>query len=475
MVNNKSFIVLFLQLIQTFLAAVTIIIIARLLGAKEYGRYIYLITSSSILPLLAGLGSEHVFIMEASKRKLLIPYLFGNAFFIRLIVTVVSVLLVCLYLVIFGSYDFWIVILMTSGSLVAVFANPLFISLYRVKGLHIRPWVICFITPISYLIYLFIVSRISLSIFLVSLGFFISNIFAVIIFVIDTNRIIKMKISIKLIKRYFTSGLIFSVSQVFDFAFARLDIFLLQFFAGNYAVGIYAAGQRVVSIFQIIPSSFHVVELPEFHRSSSDSALLLKKFRDLRLLLLELSLIVFGLLIINSSSVIKILFGEAYTEAMPVVELLSLSGVLLFVNYPYYMLAEAINKIKQRMYIRIFTFLLTLILVTVLIKLYGIKGAAYGLLGGQLLFMILLHILTQQANGGIRIILFDFKMILIAIVAGLMGYYSISFIENILFQITISSSIYLLLFIVSGHLLGYLQITKLIFSLFASIKKLMGS
>lgn len=475
MVNNKSFIVLILQLIQTFLAAITIIIIARLLGAKEYGRYIYLITSSSILPLLAGLGSEHVFIMEASKRKLLIPFLFGNAFFIRLVVTLISISIVCLILIIFGSFDFWVVILMTSGSLIAVFANPLFVSLYRVKGLHVRPWVICFVTPISYLIYLFIISKFNLNIFLISLGFFVSNLFAVIFFILDTNRIIKMKISIKLIKRYFTSGLIFSVSQVFDFAFARLDIFLLQFFVGSYAVGIYAAGQRVVSIFQIIPSSFHVVELPEFHRISSDPILLLKKFRNLRLLLLELSLLVFGLLMINSNPVIKILFGEAYSDAIPVVELLSLSGVLLFVNYPYYMLAEAINKIKQRMYMRIITFLLTVLMVTVLIKLNGIKGAAYGLLGGQLIFMILLHILTQKANGGIRAFLVDSKMVLIAIIAGIVGYSSTYFFDNIIFQISTSSSIYLLIFIVFGHLLGYLQTTKLFFTLIASIKKLMVS
>jgi O-antigen/teichoic acid export membrane protein len=465
LVSNKSFVVILLQLLQTLLAAVTIIFIARLLGATEYGRYVYLITASSILPLFAGLGAEHVFIMEASKKHRLIPFLFGNAFFIRVVITIAALIIVAIGLIFFGIQDFIVVLLLTAGSLVAVFSNPLFLSLYRVKGSHIRPWLICFITPLSYILFLFFVGKENINIYLVSLGFFLSNLFSIIIFLFDTRKLIKMKISFKLIRYNFKSGLIFSVSQIFDFAFARLDIFLLQFLVGSYAVGIYAAGQRVVSVFQLIPSSFHVVELPEFHRISLDAEKLLAKFRSLRSLLLELSLLVFVLLIINASIIIKILFGSAYSEAASVVVLLSLAGILLFVNYPYYMLAEAINKIKQRMYIRIATFLLTLILVTLLIKTIGIIGAAFGLLGGQLLFMVLLHWLTKNSNGGLKIFFKDSKMILLAIFAGFLGFYLGKFLDHEWLKILTCSGVFLLLFVPIGHFLGYLQITKLIYSL----------
>ena len=136
MVSNKSFVVILLQLLQTLLAAVTIIVIARLLGATEYGRYVYLITASSILPLFAGLGAEHVFIMEASKKHRLIPFLFGNAFFIRVVITIAALIVVSIGLILFEIPDFVVVILLTAGSLLAVFSNPLFLSLYRVKGSH---------------------------------------------------------------------------------------------------------------------------------------------------------------------------------------------------------------------------------------------------------------------------------------------------------------------------------------------------
>lgn len=456
--------VILLQLLQTLLAAVTIIFIARLLGATEYGRYVYLITASSILPLFAGLGAEHVFIMQASKKHRLIPFLFGNAFFIRVLITITALIVVGIGLLFFEIPDFVVVLLLTAGSLLAVFSNPLFLSLYRVKGSHIRPWLICFVTPLSYLLFLFFVGKERMNIYLVSLGFFLSNLVSIIIFLTDTRKMIKMKISFKMIRYNFKSGLIFSVSQIFDFAFARLDIFLLQFLVGSYAVGIYAAGQRVVSVFQLIPSSFHVVELPEFHRISLDPEKLLAKFRSLRSLLLEISLFVFVLLIINASVIIKILFGTAYSEAASVVILLSFSGILLFVNYPYYMLAEAINKIKQRMYIRIATFFLTLILVVLLIKTIGITGAAFGLLGGQLLFMVLLHWLTKDSNGGLKIFFKDSKILLLAVLAGFISFYVGNFLNQAWPKIFTISGVFLLLFVSIGHFLGSLQSTNLVFS-----------
>ena len=295
--------------------------------------------------------------------------------------------------------------------------------------------------------------------------FFLSNIISIIIFLIDTRNLVKLKISYRLFKNNCKSGFIFSVSQIFDFAFARLDIFLLQFMLGSYAVGIYAAGQRIVSVFQLIPSSFHVVELPEFHRVSNNPQMLLDKFRNLRTLLLEFSLLVFVPLIINASTIVRYLFGNSYSDATSIVIILSFSGMLLFLNYPYYMLAEAVNKIKMRMYFRIITFCLTCILVASLIKILGISGAAFGLLLGQILFMILLHILTKNANGGLKVYLKDSKLILFALFAGILSFFIGNLIENDWFRILVNSGLFFLFFLSAGYFFKYSLITKLFFSL----------
>lgn len=469
LISNKAFIVIILQLLQTILAAITIIIIARLLGASEYGRYVYLISISSIMPLFAGLGSEHVFIMIASKHQRLIPFYFGNALFVRLVITSFVLIFLSIGLQLFGVSDYWVVNLIAAGSLFAVFSNPLFLSLYRVKGIHIRPWIISFFSPLSFILFLIILGKKLITIQLVAIGFFLSTLIPVIIYLIDINNLVKIKISYRLFKKNYRSGLIFSISQIFDFAFARLDIFLLQYLLGSYAVGIYAAGQRIVSVFQLIPSSFHVVELPEFHRVSNNSSLLLDKFRSLRTLLLEISLIVFVPLIINAKAIVYIFFGDLYSDAATIVIILSISGMLLFLNYPYYMLAEAVNKIKMRMYFRIVTFCLTFLFVASLIKIIGISGAAIGLLIGQFVFMVLLHILTRNTNGGLLILLKDLRLILLALFAGILGFYIGNLFEIDSYTIFINSGILIFLFLFIGHLFKYSVITKLLFTLLNTI------
>lgn len=465
MLNNKSFLVLILQLVQTILVALTAIYIAYLLGVQDYGRYVYLITATSILPLFVGLGAEHVFIMEASKDIKLLPLLFGNALFIRVVFTIVSVLIIAILLVVFSVAEFWTVLLIITGSLFAVFANPLFLSFYRVKGLHIRPWLINFISPITFLVYLLLISENTSKLEWVSIGFCFSNTIALIIFIIDIRKIIKPKVSFRYIKKHFKLGLVFSFSQGFDYAFSRIDIFLLQFISGPSAVGIYAAGQKLATLLQVIPSSFHIVELPEFHRISANAKLLTIKFRSLRKLLLELGILFFGVFILNADFIIELLFSEEFIDAVIILKLLSFSGLVVFINYPYYMLAEAINKVNLRMYIRIITFFMTIAIVYVFVKLFGAPGAAIGLIIGQTIFMLLLHLITQTHNGGFITILKDFSMLLVAIPAFISGLFVQSLFENEFIILILGSGSFLLVFILLGFFLGRLEFLHMIITI----------
>ncbi|SJZ74254.1 Membrane protein involved in the export of O-antigen and teichoic acid [Sediminibacterium ginsengisoli] len=403
------------------LAAAITIYIARLLGAENYGKYIYMITATSLLPLFIGLGGEHVFIMEASRDMNLLPVFFSNAVFIRSVLTAVALVVAIITCFAFRVNDSWPFMLVLAGSLLAVFPNPLFLSLYRVKGIHIRPWVLLFITPLFFIGYLFLYrNMIDLSV--VSTGFFFSQFIVFVLFIIDTRRIVEFKVDFKFLKMNVRKGIIFSVSQAFDFAFARLDIFMLQFLLGPFSVGIYAAGQRVVSLLQLIPSSFHIVELPEFHRISHDKQRLEARFRSLRKLLMELAMLCFGLLIINASYIVTVLFSDLYTDTVHIVILLAVSSAIVFVNYPYYMLAEAVNKIKQRMYVRIATFILTILFIYVMVQLLGTTGAAIGLITGQFLFMLFLHRLTKSENGGLLAIVKDFKFLPVFAILAIMSW-----------------------------------------------------
>lgn len=450
MIGNKSFLVVILQLIQTVISAVTVIYLARLLETQEYGKYVYYSTAASILPLFAGLGGEHVFLMEGSKESKLIPFFFGNAILIRTVLTIILIGIVILILFIFHISEFYAIFFIVLGSLLSAFSNPLFLSFYRIIGIYIRPWIICFLAPLFLIIFIFSIPQKQMSFQTVSLGYFLSQCLPLCVFLYDIKTKVRLKISVRYIKKFLQTGVVFSISQMFDYAFARLDIFLIQLVSGSYAVGIYAAGQRVVSLLQLIPSSFHVVELPEFHRVSNNKLLLTEKFRKLRLILVELGLLFFGLLIVNSTQIISILFTPQYKDSFKIIILLSVAGFLLFINYPYYMLAEAINKINERMIRRIYTFLLTAFFIYIFLIYFGINGAAIGLILGQLVFLCLLHQITDEANGGFVILLYDIRSIVVAIIA-LLGSYTIGLLLPLCFlQAILISLVYVILFIGLG-------------------------
>lgn len=450
MSSNKSFVVVFLQLVQTALAAVTVIYLANMLRATDYGNYVYYITIASIMPLFAGLGGEHVFLMEGSKHTKLIPFLFGNALFVRSVCSAILVLVASLFFLIVSEENATSILLIITGTLVATFSNPLFLSLYRVKGIHIRPWVISFSGYVIYIVYLLVLPRSLVSLASVSLGYFISHLFTLAVFLIDIRGKISLRLSFRLQKRLLRRGFFFSASQVFDYAFSRLDILLIQMISGPLFVGIYAAGQRLVSMLQLIPSSFHVVELPEFHRASANKKLLEQKFSNLRSLMTELAFLFFGLLILNADFIINLLFKSEYAAASTVVVWLSVSYILLFINYPYYMLAEALNKIKERLMYRIYTFIATAASIVLLLYLFGINGAAIGLIIGQGVFMLLLHKLTAECNGGVQQFFKDVKSIVIALLAIVIAFALGQLIQDVYLRMLVTSLVYILVFLIVG-------------------------
>lgn len=410
MLSRQSLLVVALQFAQTGLAALNVILIAIVLEPTAYGQYVYWLTIASIAPLFAGLGTEHVFIMEASRQRELATVYFGNSVFVRAAISILLIIGIGIGAILTSPENFQTLMLINAGSLLAMFPNPLFLAYYRVQSAYIRPLVLGLVGPLAFLAFLILRADRTTSIEYIALAFCLTNALVLLLYVLDMCRFVKLQVDWERLKTSMRDGMVFSVSQAFDFVFSRIDIFLLKFIVGPHLLGIYAAAQRIVSLLQLIPSSFHIVELPEFHRAASDPARLTAKFRQLRGLLFEVGLCVFGILIINADAIVHLLFGNHYQGAGRVVVALSLASLLLFINYPYYMLAEAERQLGRRLLMRIITFVIMVPSMTGLIVVFDEAGAALGLIVGQALFCILLHLITRPTNGGMAATLGDARI-----------------------------------------------------------------
>jgi O-antigen/teichoic acid export membrane protein len=411
--NKKSIIVLFFQLLQTLISVFSLVLISRGLPIDIFGNYVYIITICSLLALFSGFGSEHVFLMNASKNMSQIEVLFGNAIFVRTIVNfgffIFGIIFNFLTKFKFLEYSIFLI-----GYSIAAYINPLFIAFYRVNSSHIKPWILSFIGPLFFLLYLLCFCQFKQ---LIDIGyiFLLSNFVMFIFFCIDINRKITFRIDNLHLKRNGKVGFVFMFSQVFDYIFLRVDILVVKFILGPYLLGIYAVGQRLVSFLQIIPSSFHIVELPLFHSLATNLPELQIRFLKLRSTLIQIGVFLFGLLVLNSKWLIVLFFSSKYKEAEMIVWILSFAGLINFACYPYYMLAEALNKINERLYIRLITLACTILLLIVLCSFFKNEGAAIGILLGSFLFISLLHHLTIIGNGTIKMAFRDIKTIVISI------------------------------------------------------------
>lgn len=410
--NPKGVFVVALQFVQVGLGALSVIYLARILNAAEYGWFVYYSTVGALLPLLAGWGTEHILIMQGSRDTRLLPALFGNAIVVRTATTIFLLGLLAGYIALAEPENGWAILCIMTGTLLAVYPSPVFMALYRIKGIHVRPWLLGFVAPAGFIAYLLCLPEEEATLQRVATGYLLAQVAVVTVYIPDLIRLIRPKFDLGIVRRYARSGGVFSASQSFDYLSARIDLLLLQVIAGPQAVGLYAAAQKIVSLLQIIPSSFHVVELPEFHRLAAQPAALAERFARLRALMIEIGFWFAGWLMLAAADLIQLLFGEAYAGSAAALRVLAWFGVLLFVTYPYYMLAEAMNRIEARLIAKVAMTLLGAIAITLLVPWGGFTWAGCGVIVSQGGFVCILHGLTWRCAGGWREIGRDFRPVL---------------------------------------------------------------
>lgn len=406
-------------MVHALAAALTVVLLARLLPKEEYGHYVYYSTWAALLPLFLGLGVEHVLIMHGSRTAAEIPFLFGNALVVRL--TASGTILagsIVYFLLSSGPHALAIALIFVGGSW-TVFAAPLFLALYRVNDVHVRPWVLGLVGVLGFPLYLAAIPRTWISLNTVALGYCAAQTITAAIMYPDVRRLGKPVARLDRWRRHSRLGLSFAASQTLDYATARMDIFALQQMAGPAAVGLYAVGQRIIGVLQIIPTSIHLTELPDFHRNASNEEALTSRFRALRAILLDASILIGGGIMLFASVVVVLLFGEQYREGARALRWLAVANVFVFLNYPYYMLAEAMDQVGRRLLAKVVTALITLAALAVLIPRLGIEGASISMVIGNVVFVAGLHWLTRSRSGSLGGLLWDARSLAVAVAGGL--------------------------------------------------------
>ena len=409
--------------VQIAASALAFIRLARQLGPTEYGEFAFAVAVASFLPLLAGIGGDHVLIMQASRGEGALSALLGNAFVLRLVTSALVYGGVLLTVRRFTSSSPVVLELISAAALVTAFAQPLLASYYRVIGRPRFVWAALAAGQILFcgLLYL---PRVAVTLHYAAGAYLATSVAVVGLALADAMRRIRPTYDGALLKANMRLGVFFSTSQLVDLAFQRTDVLLLQALSGAAAVGMYTAGYKFVSLFLVIPSTLHVVYLPDFHRlagtGDEEWESLRNVFLGMRRVLVEISAGALGAVAVSARRIIEVFLNRQYAAASDII-ILGAAGIFLtFATYPYYMLAEAINKVEPRFWLRCIATLLLAMITSLLILWRGIDGAAAGLVVGSGIFLTMLHQLTRPVNGGVKALVKDLRPLIAALTAGLL-------------------------------------------------------
>ena len=362
------------------------ILLTRLMGTEGYGALALLIANASVFSLVSCLGSEsgitYHYAADSMQRSKIFSIIYLIIFFQLVLLTAVEFI----FYNISGHY--WLIekseMKFLSWSLIYLFSLTI-IDKYTafLNGSHLYTLAnkIVFFTNIITLLlfgglYFFYEKR--ETIFYLQI-FIISNFIQALIMVIAFHWFSKQPLLFTRIakndwKIFFSYSSLVFVTNVIQFFAYRIDYWLVDYYSGSDALGLYSLAVRLGQLFWVLPLLFASIVFPRV----ADKKMNYDGFAFLRLLRITNAFLLLALILAAALAnlVIPLFFGEDFRNSVTAF-LYRLPGIFLFsTNIMLAAYFAGINRLKVNFIGSTMCFLLVLLLDLWLIPLNGINGAA---------------------------------------------------------------------------------------------------
>lgn len=197
-------------------------------------------------------------------------------------------------------------------------------------------------------------------------------------------------ISFNGIKKLASIGLWQTATQIIDYISAKIDILIIGKFLGVVDLGIYnLVKELIMKIVLVINSIANRIALPVFAEIQDDLDAVVVQFNRMIKVLSYINFPICTIIGSLSSIVIFLLYGRDYSEAIPILAILSIWGMLLCICNPIGSIAIA----KGKTYL-LFEYTLLRIIVTIpviyLLSRFGLVPISLGLVALSLVMVFLI-------------------------------------------------------------------------------------
>ncbi|MFW6016695.1 MAG: oligosaccharide flippase family protein [bacterium] len=210
---------------------------------------------------------------------------------------------------------------------------------------------------------------------------------------------IKFLISKEILNRVFKYGIPLIGVSVAGLILSVADRYMIQYYLGEKAVGIYSAGYRIAeigiqNIFKILMlAAFPVIIKKYVKHGEKSAANMIKKFLDYYFLILIPA--VFGIWAL-SKDIVNVLLGDQFAEAYTLLPWVAVGvfalGLTQYVNKPF----ELKERTKGLFFLLLFSCITNIVLNIYFIPCFGIIGAAYSTLVSYSSYLLISSIISSN-------------------------------------------------------------------------------
>lgn len=454
-IAKNTLVLMAAQVIGMVIGLLYVMYTARYLGAESFGILSFAMALTGIFSVFTDMGFNTLAIREIAREKAQAPKYLGNILVIKIVLSIVTLGLITLVILI-GGYpqDTIITIyLLTLAMIITAFAgtfNSVFQAFEKMEYQSISGILSNF---------LLIVGALAIGYYgygvIAFAGLYLIINFLVLIysFIVCCKEFTAPKIHIDTVfwSRLFKEALPFAITSISINVYLWINTIILSYLNGNESVGWYNAAYKLIIALLFIPIVFNTSIFPNMSRhfiTSKDNLQL--SFEKLLKVTLYIGFPLGIGIIAVAAKIIELLYGSQFVNSIIILQILSLSLILIFCRSPFERLLEASNK--QAVVTKIFMIgaIFSVIANLVLIEFLSYIGAGVATVLTDSLVFIALMIVTKSIDIHVdeKEVLNISKMLLASILMG--GIILVISSLNVFLIITISICVYIIFTLLFG-------------------------
>ncbi|MFH0815121.1 MAG: flippase [Candidatus Falkowbacteria bacterium] len=457
---------------QKILALFYFIVIARIIGASDLGKYAFAMAFASLFGVFADLGLSQTLIREMAKNKERSQSYFSAVFSSKLFLSLITYAILVVTVNLLGYSETVRTMVYLSG--IVMVLDSFILSFWGV----FRSQQNLKYEAINIVIYQVIVLLIGFCVLWLKLGlvylivpFIFASLWSAFFSAILVGKKVGLKLIPKLeravIKSLMRVSIAFALIGIFSRVYTYLDSILLSYLAGDAALGYYSAAYKLPAALVFIPSALAAAIFPAFSESFAIAKERLKRIFDESMSVLAILAVPIGIGIAGiSGEIIFKFYGAEYLPGVEALKILGIAMIFVFLNYPIGALLNACDRQKLNVSLYGATMCVNAALNFLLIPKFSYVGAAIAfLISHGLLFVVNLYFARQIINySGARL----FKILFKTVLSGLVMLACVLMLKtriNIFIVIAIAAPVYLIvLYLIRGFGKEQIKFFKEIFS-----------